>query len=54
MWGAENWGEMIWGGAASVPLLGPVGFVAVALCLAFAGFMLQSHHRARWIRTRRR
>lgn len=47
MWGAESWGEMIWGGAVSLPLLGPAGLVVVSLCLLLAGYRVRSRRRAR-------
>ena len=49
MWGTENWGEMIWGGLQAVPLMGPLGFVAMAACFLVGGYIMQSRHRSRWL-----
>ncbi|MBW2272952.1 MAG: hypothetical protein JRG96_06750 [Deltaproteobacteria bacterium] len=42
MWGSEAWGTMLWGGSISVPLLGPVGLVALAASLLAGGALLRS------------
>jgi hypothetical protein len=49
MWGTENWGEMIWGGLQAVPLMGPIGFLAMATCFLVGGYIMQSRHRSRWL-----
>ena len=46
MWGAENWGEMIWGGVQGVPLMGPFGFLAMAICFLVGGWIVQSKRRS--------
>jgi len=46
MWGA-NWGEMVWGGLVSVPVLGPLALGVLAATLAaIAGRVLRSSPRA--------
>jgi len=47
MWG-QKWGEMIWG-ATAVPLMGPYGFVAMAICFLVGGVVMQSRHRSHWL-----
>lgn len=49
MWGLENWNQMIWGGAISVPLFGTPGIVALAACFFLGGYVLQNRHRSRWL-----
>ncbi len=49
MWGSENWGEMIWSGLRAVPLMGPLGFLAMAACFLVGGYIMQSRHRSRWL-----
>ena len=49
MWGTENWGEMIWGGVQMVPLMGPFGFLAMAICFVVGGCIMQSKRRSRWL-----
>ena len=49
MWGTDSWGEMLWGGVQAVPLMGPFGFLAMALCFLVGGWVMQSRHRTRWL-----
>ena len=49
MWGSENWGEMIWGGLRAVPLMGPLGFLAMAACFLVGGYIMQSRYGSRWL-----
>jgi len=41
MWGTDLWGAMIWGGAPAVPLLGPLGLVALTASFLLGGVMFQ-------------
>lgn len=38
MWGLADWGSMVWGGGAPVPLLGPIGLVSLV-----ASFLVGMH-----------
>ena len=44
MWG-QQWGQMIWG-ATTIPLMGPHGFVAMAICFLVGGWIAQSRYRS--------
>jgi len=49
MWGSDHWGEMVWGGAAAVPLLGPYGFVAMGICFLVGAWIVHNRHRTHWL-----
>ncbi len=45
MWG-DDWGTMIWGGAM-VPLMSPLGLVALTACFLAGGYLMQTRARRR-------
>lgn len=47
MWGLENWGEMVWGSPAAVPLLGPVGIAALISSFLLGAYLVKNRKRFR-------
>ncbi len=48
MWGIENWGEMLWGGASQIPLLSPWGLLLLAGLLFVTGIVMQRRRAPQW------
>jgi len=51
MWGSEDWGTMLWGGAPAVPLLGPIGIGLLIGSFLLGGYLMQSRRRIGWFST---
>jgi len=48
MWGFEDWGTMLWGGASPVPMFGPLGLGVLLISFLAGGYTLKSRRRTRW------
>ena len=50
MWG-EAWGQFFWGGGIALPLLSPIGIMALCAAFVGGGYVLRSRASTRWVVT---